>query len=283
MKKVKVFNFKSIDDLKNNWEEYKKPLLEEGVFVLRNANFSLEEQARFQEFLGTKLNCYPNEKDKKNDYYLEDHSRNSGEVKGKKDEVLLNWHIEHENYDNAMVLGIWNMTIFKTDKENGNTVFVDTSKIFNKLKLEDQNFLKKVLIERTKDTFSPEAEIYNNDFFQNNILSSDFIREHWFTKENIIRTSFTIKHELYKIENREPNEQEKERFNNLISYIWDEVKYNKDNWLVQEWEENDLLVVDLEKMAHCVFGGFKSEDRLLQGMFSHEKNTELFPIINLNK
>jgi hypothetical protein len=40
------------------------------------------------------------------------------------------------------------------------------------------------------------------------------------------------------------------------------------------------LIVDLEKMAHTVLGGFKSEDRILRGNFSHEKNDQEFPLVD---
>lgn len=263
MKNARVFNFKSIDDLKNNWEEYKKPLLKEGLFVLRNANLSLKEQKQVQELLGTKLNCYPNQKDKREHHYIEDHSRNTGEIKGSKDKILLEWHIEHDYYENSMVLGIWNMKTFKTNEENGNTVFANATKIFNKLKKEDQEFLKKSKIERKE-----------------NILNSNFIKEHWFTNEPVVRGSFTSKNKLYEFDNRIPTEKEKKYFNDLVLKIWKEVMFNKDNWIIQKWNQGDLVVVDLQKMVHAVFGGFKSEDRVLQGMFSYEKNIDLFPVMN---
>jgi hypothetical protein len=70
------------------------------------------------------------------------------------------------------------MSIFKTAKENGNTLFVDVTKLFNKLPLDKQNFLKKCTIEHPKGTLSNDSPLLENSFFDNHILSSAFIKKH---------------------------------------------------------------------------------------------------------
>lgn len=96
-----------------------------------------------------------------------------------------------------------------------------------------------------------------------------------------MRISFWVRQLLHKFEDRDPTPSEISLFDELFDYFWDEVKNNSDNCVVQEWQEGDLLVVDLQKMAHCVRGGFDSEDRQLTGTFSHEKNVNLFTEIDL--
>lgn len=73
----------------------------------------MQEQKQLQEFIGTMLNCYPNEADTDNySHYIETHSglkearKADINFKESSTEVLLNWHIEHANFDNALVLGV---------------------------------------------------------------------------------------------------------------------------------------------------------------------------------
>lgn len=288
MRHPETINFTSIEDIKNNWKTYKDILLQNGVLVFRNANLSLKEQKQIQNFLGTSLNCYPSETDQDNLHYIETHAelkkarKQDKTFQESKEEILLNWHIEHANFDNSMVLGVWNMEVFKTAKENGNTLFVDVTKLFNKLPLEEQYFLKKCTIEHPKGMLSNDSYLLKDNFFETNILFGSFVKEHWVTKENILRISFWVRQFLYKFEDRDPTEEEKLHFNTLFDYFWNEVKLNKDNWIIQEWQQGDLLIVDLQKMAHSVRGGFESEDRQLTGTFSHEKNVNIFPTIDLD-
>jgi hypothetical protein len=87
-------------------------LLQDAILVFKNAHVSLQEQKQLQEFIGTMLNCYPNEADKDNLHYIETHSglkearKSDITFKESPTEILLNWHIEHANFDNAMVLGV---------------------------------------------------------------------------------------------------------------------------------------------------------------------------------
>lgn len=83
------------------------------------------------------------------------------------------------------------------------------------------------------------------------------------------------------MKDKEATEEDKDRFIELFNYFWKEVKDNKENWVVQEWEEGDLLIVDLQKMAHTVLGGFDSKDRKLRGTFSYEYNNRIVPEIDL--
>lgn len=105
-------NITNMQEIRDNWETYKKILLEDGLLVFRNAHLHLEEQKQLQEFIGTMLNCYPNEADTDDLHYIETHS---GLKEARKadinfhespKEILLNWHIEHANFDNALVLGV---------------------------------------------------------------------------------------------------------------------------------------------------------------------------------
>ena len=282
MKKITVVNFTSIEDVKHNWNQYKDLLLKEGVFVFRNAHISLEEQKKLQAFIGTSLHCWPNEQEPANMEYIETHAFIKQSVTANKDEVLLNWHIEHAEFDNPMVLGVWKMEIFQAEKGSGNTVFVNTTELYNRLPVKDQDFLKSAIAVFPFSMIGHNLEWGEEDLVKNDLLTGPFIREHWVTKEPVVRISFWVDQWLSHMINRETTEEDKKNFKRLFDYFWEEVKNNKDNWVVQEWQEGDLLIVDLHKMAHAVLGGFDSKDRKLQGTFSYAFNKGLVPEIDLD-
>jgi hypothetical protein len=72
---------------------------------------------------------------------------------------------------------------------------------------------------------------------------------------------------LSKIDDREPNEEEIDRHKNLTQWIRNQVWENKDIRMVLKWEEGDLAVPDLYKLAHSVSGGFTKNQRTLSGQF----------------
>lgn len=283
MKKPTTINFIGIDDIKLNWDKYQNILLKDGLFVLRNANVSLDEQKKIQEIIGTAMNCFPNEEDKADLDYVETHEIVQRTIKANKDEVLLNWHIEHAEFDNSMVLGIWSMEIFTAEPGHGNTVFVNTTDLYNKLPAEDREFLKSSIAVFPAGMVSSDLQWGQDELIQSNSLTGPFIREHWITKEPIVRISFWVDQWLSKMADRATSEEDKIRFKQLFDYFWKEVKENKENWIVQEWQQGDLLIVDLQKMAHTVLGGFSPKDRKLQGVFSYEYNVRKYPEVDLEK
>ena len=72
---------------------------------------------------------------------------------------------------------------------------------------------------------------------------------------------------LSKIDNREPNEEEKARHKDLTQWIRNQVWENKDIRMVLKWQQGDLAVPDLYKLAHSVSGGFTKNQRTLSGQF----------------
>jgi hypothetical protein len=146
--------------------------------VFRHAFLTFEEQKQVQAFVGTALQCFPNQNEMAETDYIETHEIIQQTIQANKDEVLLDWHIEHAVFDNSIVLGFWNMSTFKVGKGNGNTVFVDLTNLYNNLSREDQDFLKSAIT-----TFPSEMVKTNLNWEQDYIvktgeLTGDFVREH---------------------------------------------------------------------------------------------------------
>ena len=75
---------------------------------------------------------------------------------------------------------------------------------------------------------------------------------------------------MSKFDGREPNKEEIDIHKKLVSWICSQVWDNKDIRMVLKWEEGDLAVPDLFKLAHSVSGGFIENQRTLEGMFGKE-------------
>jgi alpha-ketoglutarate-dependent taurine dioxygenase len=151
MKITKIIEYPGFENLKNNLELYKQEFLKENILIFRNANLTYEEQEKVQKLFGTILNCYPNKDSDKPDPYIEDHKTIMKNRTAQENEILLEWHIEHPYYDNPIVAGFWNMTVYNITNNGGKTLFINVSNLYKSLAIEDQEFLNKCII-----THSPE-------------------------------------------------------------------------------------------------------------------------------
>jgi alpha-ketoglutarate-dependent taurine dioxygenase len=267
---VNKIDFISIDEIKSNPEKYKEIYLRDKIIVFRNANLTKEEQKDLMIFFGDTLNWYPNSKNPYAPDYIEDHHKHMlvGKDVGK-DELMLAWHIEHvQDEENSHHGATWRMEKFDCPADSGHTYFVDMTKMFKDLNKKDQDFLSKCInkLETVTHTYVGEEKT-------DVTISKDFscVNFHPITGEKTVRIWLFAQHStscsLSKIDNREPNEEEKARHKDLTQWIRNQVWENKDIRMVLKWEEGDLAVPDLYKLAHSVSGGFTKNQRTLSGQF----------------
>lgn len=252
MIKVKTIDFPGFDELKNNFNKYKNIFLSEQIIAFRNANLNRKEQEDIMYFFGDQLGWYPNSSYKKDFGYSETHHHHIEKRENvDKNDLILDWHQEHiEDPNHIFVSGMWNMELFKCDPESGKTCFVDMSKVYNSFIEEDQKFLDRC-------TGYCEGEIFK------------LVSNHWITNEKTIRSFYaTIENvSLYLIDDRKPTEIESEKFQLLHDQIVTQVWLNKNIRIEHSWQQGDLLIPDLFKLAHGIFGGFNKNERRLEGIF----------------
>lgn len=254
MIKIKTIEFPGFEEIKNNFNKYRDIFLNEQIIAFRNANLNRKEQEELMYLFGDNFGWLPNSSYKKDFGYAETHHAHidkRGSVS--KDNLILEWHQEHiEDPNHIFVSGMWNMELFKCDPESGKTCFVDMSKIYNNFIEEDQKFLDRC-------TAYCEGEIFK------------IVSNHWITNEKTIRSFYATieidKTYLYLIDDREPTEIESEKFKLLYDQIVTEVWLNKDIRMEHSWKQGDLLIPDLFKLAHGIFGGFNKNERRLEGIF----------------
>jgi alpha-ketoglutarate-dependent taurine dioxygenase len=267
--------FPGIDEIKNNFNHYKNKFINDSFLVFRNANLSNEEHLVFHKTLGDLFGWHTNVLEGKTSSYTENHSSNELMGSVGKDEIMLKWHIEHIYYENPIVAATWNMSLFKTNSENGKTYFVDIEKVYSKMSDDYKSFLSRCMI----NAASVDNGIGHSGLFKNNFKA---IEKHWITNNPIIRVRILEKDEsnisLVSFDNSIPNQDEINKFDEICLWISNEVYNNEDIRIVHKWNKGDIFIPDMFKLAHAVTGGFDPKDRQFTGIWGHQFNDFSFLI-----
>jgi alpha-ketoglutarate-dependent taurine dioxygenase len=179
-----------------------------------------------------------------------------------KNKIMLGWHQEHvEDKECIFAIGVWNMELFRCEPDAGKTYFIDMSKVYNSFSSIDKEFLNSCV-----------ASIENNWEIENqNIQDAVYplVLNHWITNEKTIRTFYGTgeKPNLYSVNGETPTKLEIDKFNFLHDEIYNKVWLDNDIKIEHMWQEGDLLIPDLFKLAHAVTGGFNENERRLKGIF----------------
>ena len=269
MHKVAILESPSFEVLMNNLEDYLQEFKDNGVVAFRGANFSEEQQLELMRKLGDTLGWSPNSKSDKANLYRENHSRagSSKEDRKTKDEIFLKWHMEHTESKNPIVGATWNMNLFTCDPSIGRTAFVDTLSLYKKLPKEWQDFLSNCIevIEKHQPANSDHTE------YVPVICEIPCVQKHWISKEQTIRIDLNGLNtlDLKLINNENATEKDLLLFKEIKEFIFSEILTNDDNLIIHEWSQGDIILVDLFRMAHAVFGGFYAEEREFSGYWAY--------------
>jgi alpha-ketoglutarate-dependent taurine dioxygenase len=265
MNTLRTIEFPGYEELKNNFNTYKDIFLNEQIIAFRNANVDFETQTKIINLFGDNFNLQQNSSNTESSEYTEDHHKHMNkENVENKNEIMLDWHQEHvEDKKYIYAIGVWNMELFKCDPDAGKTYFIDMSKVYNSFTSIDKEFLNSCLVS-IKNYWEIEDENENN---QNAIYS--LVLNHWITNEKTIRTFYGRgeKVDLYSVNGNIPTELEIDKFNLLHDEIFAKVWLDNDIKIQHRWQEGDLLIPDLFKLAHAVTGGFDKDQRRLKGIF----------------
>jgi len=289
---VKTINFPGVDKVLSEWEKYKDIFVEDGLIAFRNAFISFDDQKRLMDGLGEKLGW------KLANPYNEDHKTLD---KKTNDHCILNWHVEHAYWDNPICAASWNMHTFKEeDSKNGRTLFYPMDKYFDNLSEEDKEFALSAYI---KVYHRPDEGHGLSEFV--NPHKNWELGEEWVASRPIAVDHFITGKKTYRIANlgvqpnhlgevncldningKAPNEKQIRMYAKQTMETKHKVakvlaSETDDICLIHEWQEGDLLIPDLFKMAHSITGGFDSEKRKFIGFWATVSNWE--GTFNLNE
>ena len=264
MTSPEIVEVSSLADIMSRMGDIVDKFLEKTVVVARGASFTLEEQIQVLNFFGETIGTYPNGSAGRLDIYTENHSRLSGEVS--KDEVLVSWHLEHVETDNpyeVIVGGLWNMYKFSASPGSGNTYFVDTAKFLASLPKEHQDLLRDSVLTWSLGGNGPYVV--------------PTVGVHWKTGEEVLRIPLNAPKHNMQVANLEGDpftEDSKNALLDLIEHCIGEITTNEEIRVVHQWQEGDLVFVDLYKNAHAVAGGFDPEDREFTGIWMYSRDNQ---------
>jgi|688.fasta_scaffold00128_93 alpha-ketoglutarate-dependent taurine dioxygenase len=258
---IEVF---SKEDLYSRLNEILDVQTKNSIVGIRGVRLTEEEQLQLARDLGDIAGWFPNNTDKFNHKYIENHSANPSVGASSNNELILSWHLERVDYDEYLLLvaGVWNMRLFNCDPESGKTYFIDSRKVFQKIYNEDEkNFLRGCKAYWTEQT--PSGNTRTNYV--------KIVQPHWKTEEEQIRVELhhmaAIK--LYKINDNDPTSEEAAAFESLMKRFSQEIANNEDLRIIHKWKEGDILIPDLFSLAHAVTGGFDPKDREFTGYWCY--------------
>lgn len=244
-----------------------------GVLKLQGHSFSPKEQVRLVASLGDVFGWHinslhiaePVSQEKIDEYvFVGGHSDDPNRPETLSTGYLLDWHIEQVFYVNTFLAGFWNMFhIGYTDPLAGNTYFVDSNELYEGLTKEDREFLSRAVVIWDKPIgpnrgFGP----FYTKAIDNSPVDGRFIVRIETDNGCIIPPT------LHKLGEEDPSEEDKERFQSILSSLKSKLLNNEDIRYVQQWQEGDLIIVDLFRMYHAVTGGFNYGERKFHGTFT---------------
>jgi alpha-ketoglutarate-dependent taurine dioxygenase len=265
MSQINTIDFPGYEELKNNFNTYKDIFLNNQIIAFRNANLDLEDQIKVINLFGDNFNLQQNSSGYDSSEYVEDHHKHMNkENVENKNEIMLGWHQEHvDDNEDIYAIGVWCMEIFKCEPDAGKTYFMDMSKVYNSFTSIDKEFLDSCFV-----SIKNEWEI-ENGFTDSMDAVYRLVSNHWITNEKTIRTFYGRgeKVNLHSVNGNDPTELEIDKFNLLHDEIFTKVWLDNDVRIEHLWQEGDLLIPDLFKLAHAVTGGFDKDQRKLRGIF----------------
>ena len=261
---VPILDYKTKEELYSDFDRVKSTFMSNKIVSIRGLSFSKEEQEKLTLDLGDTIGWFPNNSSPTIlNKYTESHSQNTRVSDSDGQKIILDWHIEHVDYDRhcPLVAGLWNMWHFDCTPGTGLTYFVDTTKVYTLLDESEQQFLL-------------DSEISWTDAYGFGPHYGTAAVPHWITGDPTIRIEITrhIKTSLILYKGSEPSEERVSAFKTLQDKILDIIETNLDLRYVYQWQQGDILIPDLFSLAHAVTGGFDPKDRSFTGHWLFSKD-----------
>jgi alpha-ketoglutarate-dependent taurine dioxygenase len=167
--------------------------------------------------------------------------------------------MEHPDYDNhtPLVAGVWNMQKFTCSPDVGITYFMDSRDVYEKLFSEEEKSFLRQAEASWVETYSEDKEITN---------TVKVVARHWIDGRELMRFMHQLPSvKLFKIDGQDPTKDQEAFFKELVLKFVHEVSENTDLRIAHRWQQGDILIPDLNTMAHAVTGGFSPEEREFTG------------------
>lgn len=269
-KEVPIVDVKSLEDALTKVDAMADLFRSVGVFVLRGARFSVEDQITITAALGDifswNIHSMEDGRIPAAPTYVGGHSdREDREYLESPEDYVLDWHIEQVYYVAPILAGIWNMDTFTALPENGNTRFVDSADLYELYSEDEKDFLSKSIVRWEKPTPNGTGPFFTKVVDAHPISGKPILRV------ETDRGSYSMP-TLALWSGKKPTEDQIVKLDILLKKLKDALNNDISIRYSQRWEEGDLLVADLFKMYHAVMGGFKLGQRKFTGINTRPRN-----------
>tara|TARA_B110000503_G_scaffold131362_2_gene205858 strand:+ start:9021 stop:9890 length:870 start_codon:yes stop_codon:yes gene_type:complete len=273
MKNIPVVSISSLEDALAKTEEISEIFRSTGVLKLQGYSLNRLEQLMLVSKLGDIFSWNISTETVTNtpspelvDLYvfMGGHSDDPHRGESIASDYVVDWHIEQVFYVDTFLAGFWNMYhIGYDDPKAGNTHFVDSSEIYDLLPAETKDFLEKAVVIWDKPIgprqgFGP---YYTKALDTNRVNGKITIRLE-------ADGGCILPVSLHKFDGEDPTSEQSAYFDATLNNLKQELSTNKQIRYVQQWQEGDLIIVDLFRMYHAVTGGFKYGERQFHGTFT---------------
>lgn len=268
MIKLEAIEFPGIKHISDNIDMYAEMFLKNAIIPFRNAHCDRDSQEQIMQIFGDRLGWWPNSSEpelKSENNYEETHERHMNkENQNDKNSLMLGWHLEHVQLKNDIYVGAnWCMNLFRCEPDAGKTYFVDMLNLYNTLSKNEQEILDNTEVSLLSYWGS------HNKPKDLPPVNYNLVQDHWILNKKVLRVFLGSYNDIKvsQINGKTPSEQEEAFFMKTLKKIYDEVKDNEEIRMVHYWQEGDMLISDMFRMAHAVTGGFKEGERRLDGIF----------------
>jgi alpha-ketoglutarate-dependent taurine dioxygenase len=265
MRETIPVEYPGMDSILENIDYYINKFKNDSIIVFRNANLSPDEQEELTRKMGDHFGWFPNSTSGSLERYTENHDKNDFLSRADGDTIFLDWHVEHPYYELPIAASTWNMLNLKADPNTGKTYFVDMAKMYRSLPEDWQKFLDRI----TVNGFNPAIHTEQKE--------SKTVWQHWLINEKVIRFQIDkhySKEHLKTFDGRTPTIEEQEKLVEIATHIYSELNRDGDHRIVHKWQNGDLVIPDMFKLAHAVTGGFSPSDRKFTGLWVYAENNE---------
>ena len=256
MLKIEPIKYCSYGDIVQNVDNYIKIFLDNGLVCFKQIYLSTLEQEHVVNLFAEKLkwNYVSNIHTEDHNYSISMYDTAIG-----KDEIIIQWHIEHLERVYTQVAASWNMTRFTCPKGHGDTGFIDSSYLYSLMPDDWQEFLKSVVITHSTMNFPYRRCVI----------------KHRNSGKNILRLSPHFGEDLLiSVNGNDPSDQEVLFFDEIKKWYCNQVENNESVKMWWQWDEGDFMIPDLLYMIHSVKGGFTSENRQFARNWAYAKKSD---------
>lgn len=277
---------------------------ERGVVAFRGCDYSRDDVIAIGTEIGNRCGFTPTAnrnsiEDTSNASwdYLQDHDKRISVAKQNNNnssaESLIEWHLEGVSKKHPQRAALWHMTNFKTSPLNGQTGFVDMQALLGKVPEIWSTMLKNADIihlpnwqhppasdEEYKRVFEDkvargERKIWTED---GDVFVASFARKavetNPATGEDTLRVcpcqaQWGVQDHLLLVDGRIPTDDEQNKFEQFLEWLRYEIIENDENQIWWQWNEGDLILTDLFRMAHGVNGGYNEGERNFHGYWCY--------------